>query len=294
MQIAPGLNMNMNSMSNASVPATSTKYFMEDRYPAEIGTPYVPTDWNSIFISSLPAGFDNIDKLGYLIEVVLKLGTLKRIDFAKHGTTGKPLAFIHFKTWNNGIGIQKFRKDMETMGYIDLVGTHTFWTSSIEIQLHNNGNTDTYSQLNRFFADVPPGTYLRMMINKNPIQDTILNIHQIASNADELYEKVTQLEEELAATKTKYELLESKLQYMMDNFVPIKPTLSKSLCDDNYPSLSLDDLITADNGPLSVEDLDIEDDGVGELDDISLSSTIVNQEDIDAAALDLFKFTGIQ
>jgi hypothetical protein len=297
MQIAPGLNMNMVSTAIAS----SNKYFMEDRYPEEIGTPYVPNDWNSIFISSLPAGFDNADKLGYLIEVILKLGRVKRIDYAKHGTTGKPLAFIHFKHWNNGIGIQKFRKDMESMGHIDLMGTHTFWTSSIEINYRNHGNTDSYSHLNKFFPDVPQGTYLRMMINKNPIQDTILNIHQIAANADELHEKVIKLEEELTETKTelatntnllhdvmaKYELLASKLQYVMENWIPPHTDMSKTF--------SLDDLAiaTEDSGPLSIEDLVTEEEE-DQFDEISLtSSTIVNQDEIDAAALDLFKFTGI-
>jgi hypothetical protein len=321
MQIAPGLNMNVNG---STVNASSNKYFMEDRYPEEVGIPYVPKDWNSIFISSLPAGFDNTNKLGYLIEVVLKLGRVKRIDYAKHGTTGKPLAFIHFTHWNNGVGVQKFRKDMETMGYIDLMGTHTFWTSSIEIQYHNNGKTESYSQLNTFFPDVPKGTYLRMMINKNPIQDTLLNIHQIAANADELHEKVIKMEEELTETKTvlhdvmaKYEVLAAKLQYVMENYVPMQPTLSKSFCEDDYEPLSLDDLVsqgedlasqgedlvsqgedlvTEDNGHLSFgedeEDLAYQGEDLDELALIRDTLTKMH-EDIDVAALDLFKFNGI-
>jgi hypothetical protein len=299
MQIASGL-MNSPIGASASASASSNKYFMEDRYPAELGNSYVPSDWNSIFISSLPCGFDNSGKLGYLIEVVLKIGSVKRIDFAKHCTTGKPLAFIHFNTWNDGIGIQKFRKDMETNGYLDLIGTHTFWTSSIEINLRNNGNTESYSQLNRFFADVQPGTYLRMMINKNPVQDTILNIHQIAANADELYEKVEQLEEELTETKAaliannklmqdvmeKYTILANKLQYVMENFVPIQPTLTKSFSAE-HTSLSLDDLMTLDNGPLSIDDLDTEKVEVEKVE-------VEKNNDIDMAALDLFTFNGIR
>ena len=298
MQIASGLNMNSSVASaNTMANCSSNKYFMEDKYPAEVnGIPYVPTDWNSIFISSLPAGFDNSDKLGYLIEVVLKLGSIKRIDFAKHGTTGKSLAFIHFNNWNNTTGIQKFRKDIESLGYVDLMGTHTFWTSSIEVNLRNNGNTESYSQLNRFFPDcVKPGTYLRMMINKNPVKDTVLNIHQIAANADELYEKVEQLEEELTSTKEeltstkeelvtnnnlmrevmeKYTILANKLQYVMENFVPRQPILAKSFCDE-YEPLSLDNLIITDNGPLTLNDLEITDDKEeGEEED-----TIVNQDD---------------
>jgi hypothetical protein len=309
MQIASGLNMNSSVAASATATTTmangsSNKYFMEDKYPAEVnGIPYVPTDWNSIFISSLPAGFDNNDKLGYLIEVVLKLGSIKRIDFAKHGTTGKPLAFIHFNNWNNTTGIQKFRKDIESLGYVDLMGTHTFWTSSIEVNLRNNGNTESYSQLNRFFPDyVKPGTYLRMMINKNPVKDTVLNIHQIAANADELYEKVEQLEQELTSTKEelmtnnnlmrevmeKYTILANKLEYVMENFVPRQPILSKSFCDE-YEPLSLDDLVITDNGPLTLNDLET----CNDKEEGEELDTIVNQDDIDAAALDLFKFNGI-
>jgi hypothetical protein len=178
--------------------------------------------------------------------------------------------------------------------------------------------------LNTFFPDVPKGTYLRMMINKTPIQDTLLNIHQIAANADELHEKVIKMEEELTETKTvlhdvmaKYEVLAAKLQYVMENYVPMQPTLSKSFCEDDYEPLSLDDLVSQEEDLVSQgedlvsqgedlvsqgedeedldsqgEDLDSEGDEFDELALIRDTLTKMHQ-DIDVAALDLFKFNGI-
>lgn len=248
MQIASGIDMKM----------VSHKYYKECRFPAEKGNPINPIDWSSIFISSLPAGFDNVDKLAHLIEVVLQLGSVKRIDYAKHATTGKPLAFIHFNYWNNSQDNHKFRHDMETLEYVDLVGTRTFFTSSIAANLYNNSNTDSYRTLNTYFHDVPNTTFIRMMINKSPISDTVLNIHQIASNADELNKTVIQLSEKVHSLSSENQTLTDKLdaviienklfkqqlQSIMKMINPIKPTLQRHSYYECCPSLSLDDLVS--------------------------------------------------
>lgn len=266
MQIASGLNMstipiasglNMPTIPIASgldIKAFSHKYYKECRFPVESGTQIIPKDWSSIFISSLPAGFDNNDKLSHLIEVVLNLGSIKRIDYAKHSTTNKPIAFIHFHYWNNTPEVQKFRYDMEHLEYLDVSGIHTFFTSAIAANLYNHGNTDSYAGLDKYFEGVPNSTFLRMMINKTPIQDTVLNIHQIAANAEELNKKVIQLTETLESVVNENKLLKEQMETIIQIILP-KPALNRS-SDDLCPSLSLDDLVTVD---------DVEDDVVSQL-----------------------------
>ncbi len=238
--------------------SVSHKYYKECRYPVERGTQIVPKDWSSIFISSLPAGFDDNNKLTHLIEAVLNLGSIKRIDYAKHATTGKPLAFIHFHYWNNTPDVQKFRYDIENLEYLDLCGTHTFFTSSIAANMYNRGNTDSYAGLNNYFENVPNGTFLRMMINKTPISDTVLNIHQIAANADELNKKVIQLTETLESVVNENKLLKEQMQYVMERLLP-KPTIYRRFDDENPPTLSLDDLVTDIHKEHEEEDDSIDD-----------------------------------
>ena len=269
MQIAPGLDMK----------SVSHKYYKECRFPVERGNQIIPKDWSSIFISSLPAGFDNNDKLTHLIEVVLNLGSIKRIDYAKHATTSKPIAFIHFHYWNNTSEVQKFRYDMENMEYLDLSGTHTFFTSSIAANLYNRGNTDSYAGLNNYFEDVPTGTFLRMMINKTPISDTVLNIHQIAANADELNKKVIQLTETLETVVNENKLLKEQMQYIMERLLP-KPLLNRSYDDLCTPSLTLDDLVTVEDDDVCVK-YARNDDEIDESDVQNKDISIYDTEDIE-------------
>ena len=235
MEIAPGLDMK----------SISHKYYQECRLPAEQCATVVHEDWSSIFIPCLPSGFDNDEKLRHLIEFVLKLGEIKRIDYSKHATTGKPMAFIHFAYWNDTYEVKKFRHYMENMEYMDLEGVHIFYTSSIAANIYNKGNTDKYVGLDHYFENIPKNMFVRMMINKTPIQETVLNIHQIAANADELNKKVIQLTETLESVVKENALLKEQMQYVMDRLLP-KPKISRSFDCENPPSLSLDDLVTLD------------------------------------------------
>jgi hypothetical protein len=235
MQIAPGLDMK----------SISHKYYQECRLPAEQCTTIIHEDWSSIFIPCIPAGFDNDEKLRHLIEFVLKLGEINRIDYSKHATTGKPMAFIHFAYWNDTYEVKKFRHYMENMEYMDLEGVHIFYTSSIAANIYNKGNTDKYVGLDHYFENIPKNMFVRMMINKTPIQETVLNIHQIAANADELNKKVFELSETLESVVKENALLKEQMQYVMERLLP-KPKICRSFECENPPSLSLDDLVTLD------------------------------------------------
>ena len=143
MEIAPGLDMK----------SISHKYYQECRLPAEQCATIIHEDWSSIFIPCLPAGFDNDEKLRHLIEFVLKLGEIKRIDYSKHATTGKPMAFIHFAHWNDTYEVKKFRHYMENMEYMDLEGVHIFYTSAIGANMYNKGNTDIKTRYDHWCKD---------------------------------------------------------------------------------------------------------------------------------------------
>lgn len=118
-------------------------------------TEFMPSVWNSIFIPSVPtyALDENIFK--HAIENVLRLGRVKRVDFSlKKGTTNKYMAFIHFHAWFNTENVMQFRRDIEMTETYDI---HNIWIPSIQKYI-----------------------FIRCMINRKPIKEAELNIHQLA------------------------------------------------------------------------------------------------------------------
>ena len=238
MQIASGLELSHN-------------YFMEYRVPNDnMDDRMNPDDWSSIFIPCVPASIDD-SILTAFIETNLQLGLVKRIDRVNHKTTGKPMAFIHFEYWMDYCEVKKFRRDLEKMEYLNVYGVRLIYTTNDDAITYNNGNLIKYISIKDYWG-LDKHIFIRMMINKAPIRDTELNIHQIAANADQLKQKVIQLTENLENVVKENAMLREQMDTLLS-----KPTMTYKYNDESPPALSLDDLVTDDDDKtISVTDTD--------------------------------------
>lgn len=174
-----------------------TKFFLPVDYNINNNDYYNPTDWNSLFIPSLPPIFVDEDILTWLIQEVFVLGSVKRVDIIKkENVNNRLMAFIHFNYWFKNSSTILFREKLENDGSIDIFGYVNFHKSatSYTTLLGNNVKKDTF---------------LRFLINKTPIKDTELNIHQLADLLEKADDKIT--EQDLLIKKLKKELLDTQL-----------------------------------------------------------------------------------
>lgn len=159
---------------------------------------FSPTQWNSIFIPSLPSAFVDEDILIYLIQEVFRLGSVKRVDIIKkENATNRLMAFVHFNHWFNCPSTHIFREKMEKDGLVDIFG-----------YLDENRDRIGYNVL--LDAKIKKDTFLRFMINKTPIKETELNIHQLADCLEKAEHKIN--DKESMIQQLQLELLESKLK----------------------------------------------------------------------------------
>lgn len=158
---------------------------------------YTPDNWNSLFIPALPPGFVDEDLLIYVIEEIFIIGNVKRVDIIKkENSNNRHMAFIHFDYWYKNNSIDIFREKLEKDGQIDVFGF-----------INKNNLFTDYCD---FISCMKKGLFIRFMINKTPIKDTELNIHQIADLLEKADKKIT--EQDLLIEKLKRDLQEAQEQ----------------------------------------------------------------------------------
>lgn len=161
-------------------------------------------EWNSLFIPSLPPIFIDEELLIYIIEEIYLFGQVKRVDIVKkENSNNRLMAFIHMDFWYKNSSTLTFRQKIEKEGQVDVYG------------FYNSYNIE--SDYCDFLSHAKEGLFIRFMINKTPIKDTELNIHQIADLLEKADLKMTeqqmrieQLERELEETKKRVEFLENQ------------------------------------------------------------------------------------
>ena len=170
---------------------------------------FIPTTLNSIFIPSLPPAFVDEHILTYLVQEVFKIGSVKRVDIIKKDNVpNRLMAFIHFNCWYDFQSTHLFREMLLKDGQVDMYG-----------YIDKNHHYVNYNTL--LSANIKKDTFLRFMINKTPIKDTELNIHQLADLLEKADEKITSqdsliknLQLELMEYKLKVENLNTKVNYL--------------------------------------------------------------------------------
>ena len=184
-------------MSSVSQQRQQTKFFHPVDYNINNNDYYNPTDWNSLFIPSLPPIFVDEDILTWLIQEVFVIGSVKRVDIIKkENVNNRLMAFIHFNYWFKNSSTILFREKLENDGSIDIFGYVDFHKSAT-------------SYITLLGNNVKKDTFLRFLINKTPIKDTELNIHQLADLLEQADEKIT--EQDLLIKKLKRELNDTQL-----------------------------------------------------------------------------------
>jgi len=77
----------------------------------------IPEDWSSIYLPSIPHQMDGKD-VRQLIEKVLNLGVVKRVDITLNRKSNATMAFVHMASWN---------KNEEARRFIDILDTEGEW-----------------------------------------------------------------------------------------------------------------------------------------------------------------------
>ena len=159
--------------------ATQTKFYIPFINLNEDLITYTPNNWNSLFIPSLPSVFIDEDLLIYVIEEIFYIGEVKRVDIVKkENSDNRLMAFIHMNYWYKNNSVDTFRLKIQSEGHVDVYGFIN--NSNLEIKYCD------------FISNLKDGLFIRFMINKTPIKDTELNIHQIADLLEKADKKITE------------------------------------------------------------------------------------------------------
>lgn len=175
-----------------------------------VSNTFVPTDWSSIFIPSLPLFASSEDSLTFIFQEIFDVGSVKRVDIIKkENVNNRLMAFIHFNHWNDNRSIRIFREKMEKEGFVDVFGYN-------DVEEFNK-NMDFHEFLG---CNVNRNGFLKCMINKTPIKETDLNIHQMADILERTDKKVDDQEmliNELKATIIDKDLKINNLLFKIEN-----------------------------------------------------------------------------
>ena len=184
-----------------------------------VSNTFVPTDWSSIFIPSLPSFASSEDSLTFIFQEIFDVGSVKRVDIIKkENVNNRLMAFIHFNHWNDNGSIRIFREKMEKEGFVDVFGYN-------DVEEFNK-NMDFHEFLG---CNVNRNGFLKCMINKTPIKETDLNIHQMADILERTDKKVD--DQEMLITELKATIIEKDLK--IDNLLLKIEILEKERIEHN-------------------------------------------------------------
>jgi hypothetical protein len=195
------------------------RFFMA---PTQMDNTFVPTTWNSVFIPTVPVSVLDVSYLTWVFEELLQLGKVKRVDIVtKDAEKYHHMAFVHFDYWNDSVQVHHMRYLIETTGGLDVFG--------------GNGSQLIHAR--------HPNLFLRLMVNKTPIKDTELNIHQLAANQEMMEatiadqrDTINSVLKELVDAKMRIEELEKMLGSNKENQAPMLTPIKTEHAWQNFPS----------------------------------------------------------
>jgi hypothetical protein len=195
------------------------RFFMA---PTQMDNVFVPTTWNSLFIPAVPFGVLDVDYLTWVFEELLQLGKVKRVDIVtKNKEKNQHMAFVHFDYWNDAEQVHHLRHLIETQNSVDVCG--------------GNGNQLIHMR--------HPNLFLRLMVNKTPIKETEMNIHQVAANLEMMEatiadqrDTINSVLKELADAKSRIEELEMLVESNKENVAPVLTPIKTDVAWQNFPS----------------------------------------------------------
>jgi hypothetical protein len=220
--------------------SVSQKYFMEihsDRKSIDVEIPTnpidssYPGDWAIIMITSLPFSLVWSDDLRFLIQNVLKLGSIRDIEYAQDCKTDKYMALVYFEHWNYNEDVKLFRHHMENTGHLDLYGISLLNDKPGVAKIFK---TQEFA-LSYYFNYLHYNDYIRMHIlggNRNNINSTV------TADTNALNQRVIQLTETLENVVKEHAMLKEQMERLP------KPKTYSRYNDESPPALSLDDLVT--------------------------------------------------
>jgi len=195
----------MNSQTNQSS-VIGNKYYMS---VFEHSSRFYPTDWNSLYIHTLPEGYHTKPELIKLLEMQLCIGKVKRIDIVlkkhKDGEIqyGGFSAFIHFECWFQNENTDYLRNSINDRGVCDISGFNDINTCS------------------RFTSAFGEPVYIRFSKNTKPILKIEFNTQQIS-------EKLVVAEQTILRQNQTIELLDHRvghLEYQLSQVMEILSTI---------------------------------------------------------------------
>jgi hypothetical protein len=188
----------------------NSRFFIETKDIEQgLYTPYVPYQWDSLFLPAIPSIFTDEKMLHDLFEYTLKIGKVKRVDLVSKPESGnRKMAFVHFENWNKTRSILELRSMVEKNGQADIAGIRDA-----------NG---MYHGLNEIFYDRERMNhrrplrelFVRIMVNKTPIKETELNIHQLADNLEMAEKVINTQKEQIEQLNANIENIQKQLDFM--------------------------------------------------------------------------------
>jgi len=163
----------------------------------------IPEDWSSIYIPRIDFRMTR-EELSYLIETILNLGSVLRIDFAPAKSGSGRMAYIHMD----------FNMDPNTQMIRDI--------------MVNDGSWEVYPEYNCKYP-----IKLRFMINRRPVPKTEFTIETLA---DSMARMSYTVEQHGVDTKNQEERIESISQELHEQDMCMKTRikeLEKIICDQD-------------------------------------------------------------
>jgi hypothetical protein len=175
---------NVSSMTQKPRPQDDIKNYMYMFMDcAELPRLY-PSDWNSLYISNLPAGIHSVETVTEIVQYLFCIGKVSRVDIISTSSYKGGVymsAFIHFEYWYNTENVEHVRNSINQSGNCDIYGYYN--------QTYGRNNyTDTDGRI----------IYFRFAKNTKPIPEIQPNTSQIVEKLAIAVKKIDQLEQKIA------------------------------------------------------------------------------------------------
>ena len=211
------------TQSNNTIMNNGNKHYMSVFQHSPI---FYPSDWTSLYIHTLPAGYHTPLQLTELLETRLCIGKVKRIDLVhKKHKDGEIQydgfsAFIHFTHWFQNANVDYLRNSISEHGICDVSGV-------IISQIAGIGFVDAFGK----------PVYVRFSKNTKPIPEIAFNTQQIS-------EKLAVAENTIIQQQLRLLTLEYQMSRVMDQLATIvaaAATTSAAAAATGPPGFESDD-----------------------------------------------------
>ena len=175
---------NVSSMTQKPRPQDELKNYMFMFMDcAELPRLY-PSEWNSLYISNLPAGIHSVEAITEIAQSLFCIGKVSRVDIISTPSYKGGVymsAFIHFEYWYKTSNAEHIRNSINRSGKCDVYGYYN--------QTYGRNNyTDTDGRI----------IYFRFAKNTTPIPEIHPNTVQLVENLAIAVKRIDQLEQKLA------------------------------------------------------------------------------------------------